>query len=102
MEDFDAGSLPPEAIPAAIAIVYLVSDFSRAEHEHSEHAADRVRQYFPSASVVSLFLPVVALQSALSPHVANTDYAVSSFVEAVRVPQVAAPRQPEEQLPVAN
>ena len=102
MEDFDAGSLPAEAIPAAIAIVYLVSAFSRAEHEHSEHAADRVRPYFPSASVVSLFLPGVALQSALSPHVANTDYAVSSFVEAVRVPQVAAPRQREEQLPAAN
>jgi hypothetical protein len=51
---------------------------------------------------VSLFLPGVALQSALSPHVANADYTVSSFVEAVRVRSVAAPGRAEEQLPVAN
>ena len=86
MDDFDAGSRPPDANPAAIAIVYLVSAFPSAERDHSEQAADRVRQHLPSTRVVSLFLPGVAL----SPHVANADYAVSSFVEAVRVPSVAS------------
>src|SRR5262249_29983778 len=102
MDEFDAGSRPPDASPAAIAIVYLVSAFPSAEREHSEQAADRVRQHLPSARLVSLFLPGVAPQSALSPQVANTDYTVSSFVEAVQVPGVAAQGRGEEQLSVAN
>jgi hypothetical protein len=102
MGDFDAGSRPPDANPAAIAIVYLVSAFPSAAREHSEQAADRVRQHLTRARIVSLFLPGVALQSALSPQVANADYAVSSFVEAVRVPSVAAPGRAEEQLPVTD
>jgi predicted PurR-regulated permease PerM len=100
MGDFDAGSRPPDANPAAIAIVYLVSAFPSAERDHSEQAADRVRRHLPSARVVSLFLPGVALQSELSAHVANADYAVSSFVEAVQVPRVVAPGRAEQQLPV--
>jgi hypothetical protein len=51
---------------------------------------------------VSLFLPGVALQSALSPQVANADYTVGSFVDAVQMPGVAARGRGEEQLPVAN
>ena len=102
MDDFDAGSRPPDANPAAIAIIYLVSAFPSAEREHFGQAADRLRQQLPSARLVSLFLPGVAPGSALSPHVANADYAVSSFVEAVQVPRVVAPRRPEEQLPVAS
>jgi predicted PurR-regulated permease PerM len=102
MEDFDAGSRPPDADPAAIAIVYLLSAFPSAEREHSESAADRVRQQLPSARLVSLFLPGVAPRAALSQQLANLDYAVGSFVEAVRVPRVTAPRRHEEQLPIAN
>jgi predicted PurR-regulated permease PerM len=84
MEDLDAGSRPPDADPAAIAIAYLVSAFPSAEREHSEQAADRVRQHLPSARVVSVFLPGVSIQRE-SPRVGNDDYAVSSFVEAVQV-----------------
>jgi predicted PurR-regulated permease PerM len=94
MDGLDAGSWPPGANRGAIAVVYLVSAFPSAEREHSEQAADRVRQRLPSACVVSLFLPGGPLESALSPHVANVDYAVSSFVEAVRVPRVAARETP--------
>jgi predicted PurR-regulated permease PerM len=101
MDDFDAGARPPDANPAAIAIVYLVRALPSAEREHAGQAVDRVRQHLPSARLVSLFLPEVAPQAPLSAHVANVDYEVSSFVEAVQVPRVAAPRR-EEQLAVAN
>jgi predicted PurR-regulated permease PerM len=84
MEDLDAGSRPPDANPAAIAIAYLVSAFPSVEREHSAQAADRVRQHLPSARVVSVFLPGVSIQPE-SPRVGNADYAVDSFVEAVQV-----------------
>jgi len=73
MGDFDAGSRPPDANPAAIAIVYLVSAFPSAERDHSEQAADRVRRHLPSARVVSPFLPGVALQSELPRHRLEAD-----------------------------
>jgi len=84
LEDVDAGSRPPDADPAAVAIAYLVSAFPSTEREHFEQTTDRVRQQLPSARVVSVLLPGVSLQPELSPPVANADYAVSSFVEAVQ------------------
>jgi len=84
LEDVDAGSRPPDADPAAVAIAYLVSAFPSAEREHFAQTTDRLRQQLPRARVVSVFLPGVSLQPELSPPVANADYAVSSFVEAVQ------------------
>jgi len=84
LADIDAGSRPPDADPIAIAIAYLVSAFPSAEREHFEQTADRVRQQLPSARVVSVCLPGVAIQPEPSTPVANADYAVSSFVEAVQ------------------
>jgi len=85
LEDVDAGSRPPDADPAAVAIAYLVSAFPSAEREHFAQTTDRLRQQLPRARVVSVFLPGVSLQPELSPPVANADYAVSSFVEAVQM-----------------
>jgi predicted PurR-regulated permease PerM len=85
LEDLDARSRPPDANPDAISIAFLVSAFPSAEREHSEQAADRVRQYLPNARVVSVFLPGMSIQSELSPHAGNVDYQVSSFAEAVQV-----------------
>ena len=85
MEDLDAGSRPPDANPAAIAIAYLVSAFPSAEREHSKQTADRLRQHLPGARVVSVSLPGLSIQPELSRHIGNGDYAVSSFVEAVQV-----------------
>jgi len=100
MDDFDAGSRPRDADPASIDIVYLVSAFPSAERQYAKQAADRVRQHLPSAHVVSLFLPGVTLQSELSPQVANSDYVVSSFVEAVGSASSRRPETPDDQLPV--
>jgi hypothetical protein len=97
LEDFDAGSRPPDADPAAVAIAYLVSAFPNAERQHFQQTAGRVRQQLPSARVVSVSLPGVSMQSELAAQVGNADYAVSSFVEAVQVslerpqPETAAP-----------
>jgi predicted PurR-regulated permease PerM len=85
LEDLDAASRPPDADPAVVALAYLVSAFPSAEREHFEQSADRVRQPLPSAGLVSVFLPGVSIEAELAPHVAQADYAVSSFVEAVQV-----------------
>ena len=84
LEDFDAQSRPPDADPGAVAIAYIVSAFPSAEREHCDQTADRVRQQLPSARVVSVFLPGVAIQAEPATAVVNADYAVSSFVEAVQ------------------
>jgi predicted PurR-regulated permease PerM len=84
LEDLDAGSPPPDANPAAVAIAYLVSAFPSAEREHSAQAAERVRQHLPGARLVSVFLPGMSILPD-SPRVGNADYAVSSFVQAVQV-----------------
>jgi predicted PurR-regulated permease PerM len=84
MPDLDAGSRPPDANPAAIAIVYLVSAFPSAERQHPEIAIDRIRQLLPTAQIVSVFHPGISIQPDPAAHVGNTDSAVSSFVEAVQ------------------
>jgi predicted PurR-regulated permease PerM len=84
LDDLDAGSRPPDTDPAAVAIAYLVSAFPSAERGHFEQTAGRVRHQLPSARIVSVFLPGVAIQPELSTPVVNADYAVSSFVEAVQ------------------
>jgi predicted PurR-regulated permease PerM len=85
MEDLDVESRPPGADPAAIAIAYMVSAFPSAERERSEQTNDRVRRHLPNARVVSVFLPGISIQDELPPRVANSDHAVSSFVEAAEL-----------------
>jgi predicted PurR-regulated permease PerM len=85
IEDLDAGSRPPDANPAAIAIIYLVSAYPSDEREHCANTTDRLRQRLPDARVVSVFLPGISIQPEPPPHVGNADRAVSSFVEAVQV-----------------
>jgi predicted PurR-regulated permease PerM len=85
MEDLDVGARPPDANPAAIAIVYLVSAFPSPEREHSEQATGRLREYLPNVRIVSAFLPGMSIQPEVSPSYGTTDRVVSSFVEAVQV-----------------
>jgi predicted PurR-regulated permease PerM len=92
LEDLDAGSRPPDADPAAVAIAYIVSAFPSVEREHCEQTAERVHQQLPSARMVSVFLPGVAIQPELAAPVGHTDYGVSSFVEAVQASRAATPR----------
>jgi predicted PurR-regulated permease PerM len=85
MADLESESRPPDADPAGIAIAYLVSAFPSSEREHSGQIIDRIRQLLPKTRVASLFLAGMSIQPELARDVGNADYAVSSFVEAVRV-----------------
>ena len=85
MVDLESGSRQPDADPAAIAIAYVVSAFPSSEREHSGQTTDRIRQLLPNARVATVFLAGMSIQPDLAPHVGNADYAVSTFVEAVRV-----------------
>ena len=90
-EPLEAGLQPPDRNPAGVAIAYLVSALPDAARERVDPLVDRVRQHFPRARVVSVFLPGISLQPELPPPVVHTDYTVSSFVEAVHL---AATTQP--------
>ena len=84
LEDLEAGSRPPDANPAAIAIAYLVSAFPGEERTQAEQTIDRLRQHLPGARIVSAFFPGMSVQSQFPPpSVGNADDAVSSFVQAV-------------------
>ena len=85
LEDLTPGSRPPDADPAAVAIVYLVSAFPSAERERCGQTADQVRQQLPNVRIVSVLLPGMSIAPQLSPVVGNADYAVSSFVQALQV-----------------
>jgi hypothetical protein len=85
MEDLDEGVRPPDANPAAIAIVYLVSAYPSAERERAEQTAGRLREIFPNVRVVAVFLPGMSIQPGLAPHIGNAHRTVSSFVEAAQV-----------------
>ena len=85
MADLDAAARPPDADPAALAVVYLVSAYPSAERDHAEQAIGRVKEQLPSTPVVSVFLPGVSIQPQSAEQVGNADQAVSSFVEAVQV-----------------
>src|SRR5262249_37254322 len=85
IEDLDAGARPPDANPAAISVVYLVSAYPSAEREHSGQTIGRVREQLPGTPVVSVFLPGVSLQPEPASHLDNADRSVSSFVAAVQV-----------------
>src|SRR5579862_3532389 len=84
LDDINSGTRPPDADPHTIAIAYLVSAFPSAEREQLAPIAERVRQEFTSARVVSVFLPGVSIQSEPEAEAGNADYVVTSFVEAVQ------------------
>jgi predicted PurR-regulated permease PerM len=84
IEDLDTPP-PPGANPLSVAIVYLVSAFPSARDANLDPLFDRVRQSFPSASVVTV------LPARLSAHAISTadsgkaDYTVNSLVEATQI-----------------
>jgi predicted PurR-regulated permease PerM len=85
MEDLAVGARPPDANPAAIAVVYVVSAYPSEAREHCETTISRLREHLPKARVVSVLLPGMSIQPELSPNVGNADRTVGSFVEAVQV-----------------
>ncbi|MDP9010593.1 MAG: AI-2E family transporter [Pseudomonadota bacterium] len=60
LEDFDAA--PPPNAADAVSIVYVVSAFPSEERSRGEATADKMRQRFPHACIVAVFLPGMLLQ----------------------------------------
>jgi hypothetical protein len=85
MDDLDAGERPPEANPASIGVVYLVSAFPSLERDKAQNAIARIQQNFSNARVVAVFLPGVLIPTDLSLHAAVVENGVSSFEAAVHL-----------------
>jgi predicted PurR-regulated permease PerM len=84
LADLDEKSRPPEADPAAIGAVYLVSAFPSEEREDCAGTSLRLAEYFPKARIVTVLLPGILLPADLSAS-AGPEGVVSSFVEALQV-----------------
>jgi predicted PurR-regulated permease PerM len=90
----DLRAPPPQASPGIISMVYLVSAFPSEARKSAEAVAEELRRRFPSACLVSVFLPGMILQpgSAID-SISGVDRAADSFGEAVQI----CLERPEEQ-----
>jgi predicted PurR-regulated permease PerM len=85
IEDLNA-PLPPDASPGGVSMVYIVSAFPSEERRRGESTAEKVRQRFPGACVVTVFLPGMLLQPGPAiDTVRNTDGAATSFGQAAQI-----------------
>jgi hypothetical protein len=60
IEDLDAA--PPPNAAEAVSMVYVVSAFPSEERRRGDATAEKMRQRFPSACIVAVFLPGMLLQ----------------------------------------
>jgi hypothetical protein len=83
----DLGALPPpDAKPTSVSVVYLVSAFPSEERARGESTAEKVRQRFPSACLVTVFLPGMLLQAGpVTDTIRNADRAATSFGHAAQI-----------------
>jgi predicted PurR-regulated permease PerM len=80
------GPIPPEAKPASIAVVYLVSGFPSEERQRGTQMVEEIRSRFPHARVVTVFLPGMLLQpGSAAGSVTTADRTVTSLGEALHV-----------------
>jgi predicted PurR-regulated permease PerM len=77
---------PPGAIPGSVSAVYLVSAFPSEERNQGESLAASVRQRFPHACLITVFLPGMLLQQSSAPDsIASADGKATSFGHAVQI-----------------
>jgi hypothetical protein len=58
----DLETAPPPNAAEAVSLVYVVSAFPSEERSRGEATAERLRQQFPNACIVAVFLPGMLLQ----------------------------------------
>ena len=75
----------PDANPASVGVVYLVSAFPSVERDKSQNAIDQIQKHFSNARVVAVFLPGVLIPTDLSLQAAVAGNGVSSFEAAVQL-----------------
>jgi predicted PurR-regulated permease PerM len=59
----DLSAAPPANAAEAVSIVYVVSAFPSEERSRGDEASDKLRQRFPNACLVAVFLPGMLLQA---------------------------------------
>jgi predicted PurR-regulated permease PerM len=86
VEDLEAA--PPANAAQAVSIVYVVSAFPSEERSRGEAAAERLRQEFPNACIVAVFLPGMLLQEdevGAGPTLRGADKSAGSLGHAVQI-----------------
>ncbi len=82
----DLRNPPPQASPASISMLYLVSAYPTEARKSADSVAEQLRRRFPSACLVSVFLPGMLLQPASAiDTIPSADRAATSFGEAVQI-----------------
>jgi predicted PurR-regulated permease PerM len=90
----DLRAPPPQASPGSISMVYLVSAFPSEARKSADSVAEELRRRFPSACLVSVFLPGMLLQPGPAiDSISGVDREAASFGEAVQI----CLARPEEQ-----
>jgi hypothetical protein len=89
LEDMRGVAPPPNAADL-VAMVYLVSAFPSEERGHGDAVARDMRQRFPQACIVAVFLPGMLLQEETGGEldgqkVRDADKAASSLGHAVQI-----------------
>jgi predicted PurR-regulated permease PerM len=94
LEDLQ-GPVPPEAKPASILAVYLVSAFPSEERQRVPQMVEEIRRRFPRACVVTVFLPGMLWQPGSAAGSVNTaDRSTTSLGEALHIGQELKPMRP--------
>jgi predicted PurR-regulated permease PerM len=77
---------PADASAGSISVVCLVSAFPSEERQRGDSVAETVRQRFPGACLVTVFLPGILLQPGLTmDSIRSADKAATSFGDAVQI-----------------
>ena len=77
---------PPQAVPASVALVYLVSASPAEARPGAAQASEQIRRRFSSAMLVSFFLPGLLLQQETpADTIPSADKKATSFGEALRI-----------------
>jgi predicted PurR-regulated permease PerM len=84
----DLAAAPPPNAAEAVSIVYIVSAFPSEERSFGEAAAEKLRREFPSACIVSVFLPGMLLREdevGAGPTILGADKTAGSLSHAVQI-----------------
>ena len=86
LEDTEAA--PPPNAAEAVSIVYIVSAFPSEERNFGDAIAEKLRQEFPSACIVAVYLPGMLLredEAGAGPTIPGADKAAGSLGHAVQI-----------------
>jgi predicted PurR-regulated permease PerM len=86
LEDLEAE--PPPNAAEAVSIVYVVSAFPSEERSRGDSTAEKMRQRFPHACIVAVFLPGMLLQPEdedAAPGISGADKSAGSLGHAVQI-----------------